>query len=379
MEQTSKLLFVVNVDWFYESHRIEVGKEAIKENFEVHIACKDTGRFPFFNFLGFKTHQVNFERSSQKIVSNLKTISHIFKILKKERPNICHCVTIKPIIFCGILSMLFPKIRFVYAVTGLGSSFLSENLIARLRSFILLLLYRTIFRQKNSFLIFQNDTDFNDVFPNKLKIQPQIKFIRGSGVNLGTYYPYKKKFDKKLRVVMAARIIRDKGVIEYFNAAKKLCANYGDELEFYFYGNYDFENPSALSGEEFLAINMENQVNVKGYTDDMASVLSMAHIFVLPSYREGFPKIVMEASACGCISVVSNVPGCRDAIIPNVTGKLVDVASSDAIVSAISWALKNRIVLANMSREARLHAEKNFSLESVVCEHIEIYKKLLVK
>lgn len=379
MGKVPKLLFVVNVDWFYESHRIEIGKKAIKQNLEVHVACKDTGRLPFFNSLGFKTHNVNFKRSSQNIGGNLKTLIHLFKIIKNESPNICHCVTIKPIVLCGLLSIFFPKTHFVYAVTGLGSSFLSAGILSKLRSIIILLIYRFIFTRKNCFLIFQNNADYNTIFPSKIRVKPQMKFIRGSGVNLETYYPARKSFDKKLCIVMASRILRDKGVIEYFEAAKTLCLKYSDTIEFNFYGNYDFENPSALSEKELLEINMDSQVNIHGFNEDMASVLSKAHIFVLPSYREGFPKIVMEAAACGCISIVSNAPGCRDAILSNITGKLIEVGSSDAIVSAITWAVDNRRLLANMSREARAHAEKNFSLENTINDHIEIYKKILEK
>jgi glycosyltransferase involved in cell wall biosynthesis len=379
MESVPKILFVVNVDWFYESHRIEIGKEAIKANFEVHISCKDTGRFPVFNLLGFITHNLNFTRSDQKISSNLKTFIQIFKILATEKPDICHCITIKPIVFCGILSILFPRTRFLYAVTGLGSSFLSKNFTSKLRSMLLFRLYRYIFKRKNSFTIFQNNSDFNDIFPKKLKSPIQMRFIRGSGVNLIDYHPCQKSFDKKLRIVMAARIIRDKGVNEYFEAAKTLHKRYGDELEFYFYGSHDSENPTAISKEELLALNTNNQVCIKGYSDDMISVLSKSHIFVLPSYREGFPKIVMEASACGCVSIVTDVPGCRDAIVPDITGILVDVASSDSIVSAVSLAIKDITILENMSKQARIHAEENFSIEYVISEHMEIYKKLLIK
>ena len=368
-----KILFVVNVDWFFESHRLEIAKRAISEGYEVHLACKNTGRFQYFESLGFLTHHLELGRSNTGIIHNCKNLIKLYLVIKKINPNICHFITIKPIVFGGIISLFNSKTKSVYSITGLGSSFLSEVLHRRVRSYIIAKFYSFTFKKKNSIAIFQNTSDLTHIFPNYKNNFSKFKLIYGSGVDLKLFKEKTKDFDNELNVVMASRALRDKGVREFFEAACILKKKYNDKLNFYFYGEPDPENPTSISFDQLNDLNKNNAVRVCGFSNKMHEVLNFAHILVLPSYREGFPKIVMEGSACGCISIVSNVPGCRDAILDGKTGFLVKQKSPQSIVESIEHCLLSRDNLPAMSKFARKHAEENFSISKIVEQHFELY------
>ena len=369
-----KILFVVNVDWFFESHRLEIAKRAISEGYEVHLACKNTGRFKCFESLGLVMHHLELGRSNTDIVHNLKNLLKLYLVIKKINPNICHFITIKPLIFGGMIALFNSKYKSVYSVTGLGSSFLSGVLHERVRAYIISKFYSYTFKKKNSVGIFQNKSDLDYIFPNYENNFKSFKLIYGSGVDLKLFEAKLKDFDNQLKIVMASRALKDKGVREFFEAASIVKKKYKDEIDFSFYGEPDPENPTSISFDELNEMNISNAVKVCGFSNKMHEVLNLAHILILPSYREGFPKIVMEGSACGCIAIVTDVPGCRDAIIDGKTGFLVKQKSVQSIVDSLEHCLNSRDNLSVMSKFARKHAEKNFSISKIVDQHFDLYE-----
>lgn len=373
------LLFVVNVDWFFESHRLNIAEKAISEGYSVHIASRNTGRMKVFTDLGMQVHEVNFTRSNQKIFQNVVTLFKLFKIIRTVRPTICHFITIKPIVFGGLLSLLLKKHASVFAVTGLGSSFLNESIFARIRSKFILTLYKIFFSQSGNLAIFQNMSDLNAVFPNGEASSPNIKLIPGSGVDLNKCIPKQNWSDERLKIVMAARILRDKGVEEYFHAARIIHEKFGDTVQFSYYGDYDTENPSSITATELGSLNSENSVEIYPFTLEIHEVLSKAHIIVLPSYREGFPKVIMEGSASGCVAIVSDVPGCSDAVVDGITGFIVAKRSVPALVDSISYCVNNRQRLPVLSKQAREYAERHFSLAKTIDGHMEVYQRVMAQ
>ena len=175
-----RVLFVVNVDWFFESHRLAIAKKAIQSGYEVHIGCKNTGRFAFFESLGIKTHSIDFSRSDTNLKKNIKTLYELHRIILYVNADICHFITIKPVLFGGFLSVLKHKHKSVFSVTGLGSSFLEHGTIAKVRSYIFKDLF--IFSKKTSFVIFQNTTDLHEIFPGDHSIASNLRIISGSGL-----------------------------------------------------------------------------------------------------------------------------------------------------------------------------------------------------
>ena len=373
-----KLLFIVNVDWFFESHRLAIAKKAIQSGYEVHVGCKNTGRFSFFESLGIITHGINFSRSDTNLKQNIKTLHELHRIISIVNADICHFITIKPVLYGGCLSVLRHNHKSVFSVTGFGSSFLAKGVLAKIRSYIFLRTYSYFFSKKKAFVIFQNTTDLHEIYPGDRTNATNLKIISGSGVDLDIFKPAEKSFDHSLTVVMAARALKDKGVREYFKAANEIKPRFDKEIKFYFYGDYDPDNPTSLTENELIELNSSNCVKICGFSHDMHKVLAKAHLFVLPSYREGFPKVVMEASASGCVSLVSDVPGCRDAIVPGKTGFLFEKKSSNAIVAVLENCIKNRLLLSEMSKLSRIHAEQNFSVRKIVDEHMQVYEETML-
>jgi glycosyltransferase involved in cell wall biosynthesis len=371
------ILFVVNVDWFFESHRLSLAERAISDGYSVHIACKNTGRLEFFKNLGIQTHNLNFTRSKQSILQNIFTLIGLLRIILVVRPDICHFITIKPIVFGGLLSLISRKQVSIFAVTGLGSSFLNNGWKARLRSRLLLRFYKYIFMQSKAFTIFQNMADLNLVFQGRDIPYNKIKLIPGCGVDLTKYVAEQDWNAEQLKVVMAARILKDKGVREYFEMARIISAKYGEKIEFNYFGNYDIDNPSSISVNELNALNQDNSVKIHEFSLELHEVLSKTHIIVLPSYREGFPKVIMEGSASGCVAIVSNVPGCSDAVVDGITGFLTLKASVSSLIDAVDYCLQNRNHLLVITKNARTHAEKYFGITQLVDEHMEVYKRVL--
>ena len=207
-----------------------------------------------------------------------------------------------------------------------------------------------------------------------------IKGIK-SKVNNGVWSrvkPVQKIKRKKngLIVSFTGRLIKDKGVSDFINAAK-IVHKWNPKVEFWLIGDIDRGNYSSLTEEDLNALRLEKTVKVLGYRTDIPDLLSRSNIICLPSYREGFPKSLIEAAAAQRATITTDVPGCKDAIIPNVTGIVVPVRNPQIIASSIRYLLENNGKRMNMGKEGRKLAERKFSVCRVVKEHFTLYELLL--
>jgi glycosyltransferase involved in cell wall biosynthesis len=175
---------------------------------------------------------------------------------------------------------------------------------------------------------------------------------------------------------MSSRLLKDKGVIEYIEAAK-ILNECGLNIEFHLIGDIDPDNPTSLSKMELEHLNQQGYINMLGYRTDIAERYAASNIICLPSYREGFPKSLIEAAACGRAVVTTDVPGCRDAIIENKTGLLVPPRNATALADAIKKLAKDQKIRNQMGASGRALAEKLFSIENVVSQHLQIYNNML--
>ena len=199
--------------------------------------------------------------------------------------------------------------------------------------------------------------------------------IQGSGVDLSVFKASPLPSGVPV-VILPSRMLTEKGVYEFVEAAK-IVNNSKKMARFVLVGDIDQFNPSSVSQDELSAWENMGVVEGLGFCDDMHSVLSIATIITLPSYREGFPKAIIEAAACGRAVVTTDVPGCRDAIEDGVTGLLVPVRDAKALAKAIISLLDDRERCAEMGRAGRRRAEQLFDVNFVVEKHMEIYHELL--
>ena len=202
----------------------------------------------------------------------------------------------------------------------------------------------------------------------------KIKLLKGSGVDLNKFTKFIERKGDPV-VCFASRLLIDKGVYEFISAAKTIRER-SIKARFLLVGDLDTNNPTGLNNDDLTKINSENIVEVLGFQDDIPSLFEKSHIICLPSYREGLPKALIEAAAASRAIVTTDVPGCRDAIIPNKTGLLVPVRNSEALANAIQDLLENSQKRISMGRAGRELAEKEYAIENIVDAHLEIYNNL---
>ncbi|MCT7446753.1 glycosyltransferase family 4 protein [Aliarcobacter skirrowii] len=366
---SKKILFVVNVDWFFISHRLPLALEALKRGYEVHIACGITDKKEYLESLGLIVHPLNLSRSGTGIKGEIKAFCEIYNLVKEINPNIAHFVTIKPVLYGGIASRFLSIHKKVFSISGLGFIFIKQGLKATLVRMLIKTMYKFALGGKNSHVIVQNPDD-KEVVNSIVKVP--ITLIRGSGVDL-SQYEYNEEKNENIKVSMACRLLKDKGVFEYSEASKILKKKYLN-VKFELYGDIDIHNPASLTSDDIKKIKEEGFVNVYGFSSDIAKVFSDSNIVVLPSYREGLPKVLIEAAACGRAILTTDVPGCRDAIEPNVTGLLCEVKDTESLASVIEKLILDKDLRNSMGKEGRKLAEQEFDINKVVEKHFEIYE-----
>lgn len=369
---TKKILFVVNVDWFFISHRLPLALEALKRGYEVHLACGITDKKEYLESLGVKVHPLNLSRSGTGINGEIKAFIEIYNVVKDISPDVAHFVTIKPVLYGGIASRFLNIHKKVFSISGLGFIFIKQGLKATLVRTVVKTMYRFALGGKNSHVIVQNPDDKKVV--ESISNVP-ICLVRGSGVNL-SQYEYKKENNENIKVSMACRLLKDKGVFEYIEATKILKQKLSN-VEFELYGDVDIHNPASLTNDDVAKIKKDGFVKIYGFSSDIAKVFSDSNIVVLPSYREGLPKVLIEAAACGRAVVTTDVPGCRDAIEPNITGLLCKVKDSKSLASMIEKLITDNSLRNKMGKAGRELAENEFDIKKVVERHFEIYESRL--
>jgi glycosyltransferase involved in cell wall biosynthesis len=373
-----KILFLVNVDWFFVSHRLPIALAAMQNGYEVHLATAFTDKKEELISYGFIVHDISINRSKINLLGELKTFISIFKKIIEVKPDILHTITIKPVLYGGLVSRFIRIKCCVVAISGLGIVFTAKGWKAVLRRKLVASIYSFALKHKNIRVIFQNLND-KSILLKETKLKPEeTVLISGSGVDLSTYASLAP--DSGMTVVlMAARLLRDKGVSEFIDAAAILNKR-GVPVVFKLAGKPDPENPTSITENQFNVWKASGLVELLGHRTDMPDLLASAHIFVLPSfYGEGFSKALIEAAACGRPVVTTDVPGCRDAIIPNTTGLLVQPKNAESLADAIEKLALDENLRLTMGAAGRALAEENYSIESVVATHLNIYKELMGK
>jgi glycosyltransferase involved in cell wall biosynthesis len=369
-----RLLIVVNVDWFFLSHRLEVALGALRAGHEVHVATTLSRARTQLEEYGFVVHPLEVDRSSAGPIGLIKLFFDLLSLFWRLRPDVLHLITIKPVLIGGVAARLSPVRGVVYAVSGLGHVFLAYGRFGKIRRKIVGIWYRFALHAENMRIIFQNPDDRHEIESVISLRDDQVVLIPGSGVNLSKYQA-RPLPDGEAVVLMAARLLSTKGVREYVAAAQRLRA-LGVEARFWLAGDSDPANPANIQAQELDAWGKQGTVQLLGHRSNIPVLMSQAHIVVLPSYREGLPKVLIEAAACGRVVVATDVPGCRDAIEKGVTGLLVPSRDTESLADAIRRLVEDRALCDSMGRAGRRRAERLFDVNAVVSTHLEIYRAL---
>lgn len=366
---------MVNVDWFFVSHRLPIAMTAMKEGYRVHLACAFTDHWDYLSSLGIELHPLPLCRSGTGIGRELESFLAIYKLVKGIKPDIVHCVTIKPVVYGGVASRFAGIKGRVASISGLGYVFVARGIKAGVFRRIVSVLYRFALRSSRTRVIFQNPEDKSLLIQNRVISEKQAIILRGSGVALEKY-SYLPEPDGIPVIAFASRLLKDKGVEEFVRGARILRGR-GIKARFWLIGDIDQDNPASVSQAMLDVWRKENVVEVLGYRRDIPELFAKSNIIALPSYREGLPKVLVEAAACGRAVVTTDVPGCRDAIEPGRTGLLVPVRDADALADAVQKLIENPELRKSMGRAGRKLAEREFAIEKIVDAHMEIYEQMV--
>ncbi|SEL60746.1 Glycosyltransferase involved in cell wall bisynthesis [Ectothiorhodospira marina] len=298
----------------------------------------------------------------------------IARLVRREQPDILHLVTIKPVLYGGIAARLLGVPGVVSAISGMGYLFTEgrSGLLQRLSR----LMYRLALRHPHGRVIVQNEADRDALRAMGALREGADVLIPGSGVDLDVYSPSPIPSGDSPIVLLPARMLWDKGVGEFVEAARQLLEQ-GVKARFVLAGPYDPHNPAAVPEGQLQTWQAQGPVEWWGQQEDMPRVLAAASLVVLPSYyREGVPKALLEALACGRPVVTTDAPGCRDVVEPGKNGELIPVRDAAALARAIGELLSDRSRLEAMGRYGRLKAEREFGVERVVEAHLAIYRSL---
>ena len=289
------ILFVVNSDWFFLSHRLPIAKKAIEEGYDVGLVTEITTKREEIEKYGIFVEEIKFKRGSTSILNNLFLFIKILKIFKSIKPDLIHLVTIKPVIIGGIAAHFLKKsTKIVISISGLGFIFIEKGFKAYLRKIIILFFYKLVFLNKNIKVILQNKTDLQNIcnFTNLTKEKTIL--IEGSGVNLNEFKFSKIPASKRI-VLFPARLLSSKGIFEFIEAAKNLSGS----ARFVIVGKHDLEARKCINLNKLKKIENQGIIEYWGEYTDMPKIFKISSIVVLPSYREGMPKSLLEAAACG--------------------------------------------------------------------------------
>ncbi|MBK5204242.1 MAG: glycosyltransferase family 4 protein [Polaromonas sp.] len=371
------LMFVVNVDWFFLSHRLPIALGAQRQGYQVHIATGLTDKLDELQRHGLVVHPLALDRSSAGLGNAWRTMVELWRVFRAVRPDVVHLVTIKPVLLGGLVARLAGVPAVVAAVSGLGFVFMARGAKAAVRRWLVGGLYRVALGHRNLKVIFQNADDLRSLAKVVHLPAAKVAMIRGSGVDLARYAHVPLPGGVPV-VLLAARLLADKGVLEFVQAAR-LLKQRGCNARFVLVGTVDSANPTSFTDAEVSAWVHDGVVEWWGHRADMPQVLAAAHLVVLPSYREGLPKVLIEAAACGRAVVTTDVPGCRDAIDPGVTGVLVPVRDAVALADALDALVNDPVRCQVMGDAGRALAETAFDIRQVVAAHLHIYQELTGK
>lgn len=377
MNEKPKVLFFVAVDWFFCSHFMGRALAAKDAGYEVLVLTQVVEHGDEIAQSGLRLIQLDLDRRSLNPFSTLKSLSQIFRIYRRECPSLVHHVAIKPILLGTLVARLLGIRNIVNAIVGMGYLSTSDRLSVRLLRPILKVAFRAFLNPTGSRVVFENKDDLWDFVAQGRVCASDAILIRGAGVAPCQIQPSGDAKGSPL-VVLVARLLWDKGIGEYVDAAR-LLRQRGVRARFAIVGDIDRGNRGCIDPSTIEAWRSEGVVELWGFRTDIPQVLAEATIACLPSYREGLPKSLLEAMAAGLPCVTTDVPGCREAVRDGDNGLLVPAKNPFALADALERLIHNPELAKRMGTRGRERLEMEFSAQHVNQSTLELYREMLAK
>lgn len=367
-----KLLFFITEDWFVCSHWLPLIEGAREKGFDVVVVTRVNKHAEKIMQRGIRVIPFDMSRRGSNIIWEARTVLQLMRIYRNEQPDIAHHVAMKPMLYGSLASHLTRLPHTVNWVAGMGWLFISNSWKSKILRTVIRSMLGMLLRGTS--VIVENKDD-QAVIANTGIGTRHIHLIRGAGVNTQLYAPSLEPEGIPL-VVLPARMLWDKGVGEFVEAAIQLRAC-GISARFALVGEPDAQNPASVPLEQLEAWQKDGAVEWWGRREDMPQVLALSHIVCLPSYREGLPKSLLEAASCGRPIVATDVPGCREVVRDGDNGILVEARNPKALANALATLLSRPELREQMGKQGREYVMNEFSEKKIVSQVLALYCEML--
>jgi len=375
VERKPRILYVITEDWYFWSHRLPLARAARNAGLEVVVATRVNNHKELIEREGFRLIPIRLTRGSTNIIREFLTVLELANIYRQERPDIVHQVAIKPVLYGTWAAKIVGVPIVVNLLAGLTEKFHAQRWKSLILGKLVELGYRLAFWRMNQVAIFQNVTDMKKFIESGIVKKNNVELIRGSGVDTSRFVDSPEP-DAPPVVVLASRMLWEKGVREFVEAAKQLRTE-GVKCRMVLVGSSDSESPGSVPEATLKSWQAEGAVEWWGHRDDMPDVYAQAHIVCLPSYHEGAPKVLLEAASSGRAIVTTAVSGCKEIVRHNENGLLIPPQNPAALASALKALLQNPGPRKQMGRRGRQIVLEEFSDEIVVEQTMALYRRLL--
>ena len=371
-----KIILFANTDWYLYNFRRALA-DAIKAEGHQVILVSPAGKYSSrFVEQGYDWRELDFSGGSKSIFDQYRLFRDIRKLYSQEKPDLVHHFTIKCVLFGGLASRL-QKIPAIQAITGLGHIFTNSSLITTIIRQPVKALYRFVCRHNLASVIFQNEEDMEFFINAGLVDKDKAVLIRGSGADCDKFCPSDQPRESgPCRLLFASRLLKEKGVWGLVDAVKQLRSE-NKEVELLLAGEIFPENPSSLTAQEVEDISRIDGVTVLGHVDDMPELFRKVDIVGLPSsYKEGTPRVLLEAGASGKPLIATDIAGCRGVVIPDENGELVPVGDVRALKNAIIKLLDTKLQKCYGKRSREIIVAQ-FDEKIVIKRTLDLYKNMI--
>lgn len=370
------ILYVATEDWYFISDTLPLARAAKAAGYHVMVAARSNGKEDVIKAAGLEYHPLKrISRSGIGAVSETLSVAELTALYRRLAPDLVHHIALKTILYGALAARGMPRLARVNAIMGLGFVFTSQSAKARLLRPVMAAALRIALAAPRTRTIVQNSDDLEAVAKLSPSARPNLRLLRGSGVDCEKFTPQPEPEGVPV-VVLPARLLRDKGVGEYVQAARAVKAA-GIAARFALAGEPDADNPASVTQAEIDAWVKEGVIEHWGFRPDMPEVYREAALVCLPSYREGLPRVLLEAAACQRAAVTTDAPGCREVVENGVNGWLIPPRDAAALTQALIAALSDRSLRARYGAAGRARVEEHFAAPIIIGKTLALYEELL--
>lgn len=368
-----KILLFANTDWYLYNFRLPLATALTHAGHHVILVSPPGVYSERLKKMEFDWFPFNLSRRGVNPFVELAGILRLSQLYKRIRPDIVHHFTIKCVLYGSLAARLASINSIVNSITGLGFVFISQSMLARILRPFVKTFYRLLLQRTQT--IFQNPEDMGLFIKHKLTTPANSHLIMGSGVDTKVFTQTPEPTGD-ITIILPGRMLWAKGVGEFVEAARSIKAQ-NIKARFILIGRTDPGNPDSIPEKDLLAWQSQGIIEWQGWQENMAAAYSKAHIVCLPSYREGLPKSLIEAAACGRPLVATDMPGCRQVVHPGENGFLVPVRDADALASALLTLIGNPKLRREYGERGRAIVVREFSQSKVIAETMQVYNGLI--